>query len=107
MAENGVQQRFILRDNDTKFSAAFDEVFKAAGVETVRTPIAASLRRLDRPTGARYYASRCSAACCGTITEKLHKSLPGAGCRVPGAMVLRSSQGHAPGAPALRNPRPP
>ena len=40
-SENGVQQRFILRDNDTKFSAAFDTVFKAAGLETVRTPVAA------------------------------------------------------------------
>ena len=41
LAENNIHQRFILRDNDTKFSAAFDAVFKAAGVETVRTPIAA------------------------------------------------------------------
>ena len=31
--------------------------------------------RLDRPTGARYYASRYSAASCSIITEKPHKNL--------------------------------
>ncbi|GIJ51402.1 hypothetical protein Val02_82880 [Virgisporangium aliadipatigenens] len=30
--------RYLIRDRDTKFSAAFDTVFTAAGIQTIRTP---------------------------------------------------------------------
>jgi putative transposase len=36
--ERADRLRFLLRDRDTKFSAAFDAVFTAAGIEVIRTP---------------------------------------------------------------------
>jgi transposase InsO family protein len=32
---------FLIRDRDTKFTAAFDEVLRGEGIETVRTPVRA------------------------------------------------------------------
>jgi hypothetical protein len=33
--------RFLIRDRDTKFTAAFDEVLRSEGIETVCTPVRA------------------------------------------------------------------
>lgn len=36
--DHKIQARFILRDRDTKFSSAFDDLFKGAGIRSLRTP---------------------------------------------------------------------
>ena len=41
LAERARPVRFLIRDGDAKFSAAFDEVFRAEGVRIVRTPVRA------------------------------------------------------------------
>src|SRR5207244_4341488 len=39
--EREVAWRFLLRDRDAKFTAAFDEVFRSEGIEVIRTPVKA------------------------------------------------------------------
>jgi putative transposase len=41
LSERGDRFRFVVRDRDTKFTAVFDAVFVAAGIEVLTTPVRA------------------------------------------------------------------
>jgi putative transposase len=52
--------KFLIRDRDTKFSRAFDDVWRSTGVEIIRTPVRAPKRQRRRRTVGRYRAPRVS-----------------------------------------------
>jgi putative transposase len=41
LADQEERSRFLVRDRDRKFTAAFDEVFRSEGIKVIRAPIAA------------------------------------------------------------------
>jgi putative transposase len=41
LAEQGQRHRILIRDRDSKFTAAFDEVFRSEGLRLIKAPIAA------------------------------------------------------------------
>ena len=41
LAEQGQSHRIVIRDRDSKFTAAFDEVFRSEGLRLIKAPIAA------------------------------------------------------------------
>ena len=47
----GGHGRFLVRDRDSKFCRAFDEVFRSEAVKVVRTPVIAGIPGCDKVSG--------------------------------------------------------
>ncbi len=96
--------RFLIRDRDTKFTAAFDEIFRSEGIRVIRTPVRApranavmerwfgSLRRecLDRllVVGRRHLEHALSVHVEHYNAHRPHRSLDQ---RAPAQDLLRAS----------------
>jgi putative transposase len=79
--------RFLVRDRDTKFTAAFDAVFAAEGIEVPRTPV--------RAPRANAYAERWV----GTIRREVLDRMLILGCRQLRAVLAEYADhynGHRP-----------
>jgi putative transposase len=59
LAERPRPVRFLVHDRDTKFSAAFDEVFRSEGAHVIRTPIQAPNANAHAERWVRTVRSEC------------------------------------------------
>jgi putative transposase len=55
LAEQGTGYRILIRDRDSKFMAAFDEVFRSEGLKVIKAPIAAPRAKAHAKTMGRQH----------------------------------------------------
>lgn len=63
LSDEPVKMRFLIHDHDTKFSAAFDHVFVAEGLEIVLTPFQAPQANAALRDGVRSVREECLVRC--------------------------------------------
>jgi putative transposase len=80
--------RFVIRDRDTKFTAAFGAVFAAEGIEVLRTPV--------RAPRANAYAERWV----GTVRREVLDRMLILGCRQLRTVLARVRRSLQPASPA-------
>ena len=59
IGEDGRQFRVLIHDRDTKFSRAFDEVFRSEGLDVIRTPVQAPNANANAERWVRTVRSDC------------------------------------------------
>ena len=82
--------RFVLRDRDTKFTAAFDAVFAAEGIQMLHTPV--------RAPRANAYAERWV----GTVRREVLDRMLIFGCRQLRSVLAEYTDHYNPSPPAPR-----
>ena len=109
LGDRADQFRFLIRDRDSKFTAAFDAVFAGADIRIIRTPV-----RAPRANAiAERFIGTLRRECLDhlLITGPRHLDAGAAGVRralqhPPPAPIARSAPARRPHSPALRRDRP-